>query len=448
MGGETVTKAPDKTLRWMIVILVAVVVLVGGYILYRWALANGVEKRLDAIRAQGYPVTLQELDDWYPTPPIGQNAADVYQQAFLKFSVTLKDENEKLPVLGMAKLPEPDEPLSSEMKQIVADYVKRNAEALKLLHEAAAYEQCRFPVGKNAGFTMILPHLAKIRQSARLLRLEATLAAEERDASAATKAVLSSLVAGRSLKSEPLLISHLVRIACTSISRISLERVLSRMPLDDAQLVDLEKAFRSAEDADAMTRAFVGERCFGIAFYKNPAAAAGAVGTGSALFTAMQLIGLMDMDMKQYIEVMNEHVAAVQAPALKQIEFADTTEERVKNLPKYCILSRQLLPALGRCVVEDIKNTAGLRVAATAMAVERLRLASGALPKALGDLVPKYLAKIPTDPFDGKPLRFKKLDKGYVVYSIGPNGKDDGGVYRSDKPSQWQILDITFTVKR
>jgi len=38
-------------------------------------------------------------------------------------------------------------------------------------------------------------------------------------------------------------------------------------------------------------------------------------------------------------------------------------------------------------------------------------------------LVPGQLSAVPADPFDGKPLRFKRLTKGYVIYSIGKDGQ-------------------------
>ena len=37
-------------------------------------------------------------------------------------------------------------------------------------------------------------------------------------------------------------------------------------------------------------------------------------------------------------------------------------------------------------------------------------------------------AETTTDPFDGAPLRVKKTDRGWTVYSIGSNGLDDGGL--------------------
>ena len=91
-----------------------------------------------------------------------------------------------------------------------------------------------------------------------------------------------------------------------------------------------------------------------------------------------------------------------------------------------------------------------LRAAQAALAVERYRLAaSSALPDSLRQLVPKYLAGVPDDPYDGKPLRYKKLSpKGYVVYSIGRNRQDDGGTPRPAAGKADGPYDLTFAVRR
>ena len=62
-----------------------------------------------------------------------------------------------------------------------------------------------------------------------------------------------------------------------------------------------------------------------------------------------------------------------------------------------------------------------------AIACERYRLAQGQWPAALDVLVPQYLPAIPLDPFTGKPLSYRLLADGVVVYSVGPDGLDDQG---------------------
>ena len=56
-------------------------------------------------------------------------------------------------------------------------------------------------------------------------------------------------------------------------------------------------------------------------------------------------------------------------------------------------------------------------------------------PAKLEDLAPGYLAAVPADLFTGKALIYKPQEKGYLFYSVGPNGKDDGGQFSDDTPS-------------
>jgi hypothetical protein len=48
-------------------------------------------------------------------------------------------------------------------------------------------------------------------------------------------------------------------------------------------------------------------------------------------------------------------------------------------------------------------------------------------PPALADLSPKYLKQVPDDLFREEPLIYRPTDDGFLLYSVGVNGKDDGG---------------------
>jgi hypothetical protein len=62
------------------------------------------------------------------------------------------------------------------------------------------------------------------------------------------------------------------------------------------------------------------------------------------------------------------------------------------------------------------------------LALRAYRIEHGQYPMALTELVPSYLKRIPNDPFALKgPLRYKRVGSKCVPYSIGPDGKDDGG---------------------
>jgi hypothetical protein len=73
----------------------------------------------------------------------------------------------------------------------------------------------------------------------------------------------------------------------------------------------------------------------------------------------------------------------------------------------------------------------------TAMAHERLTAVELALrcyladqgrpPGRLDDLAPRYLSRTPTDPFSGQPLIYRPQNTNWLLYSVGPDGVDDGG---------------------
>jgi hypothetical protein len=63
-----------------------------------------------------------------------------------------------------------------------------------------------------------------------------------------------------------------------------------------------------------------------------------------------------------------------------------------------------------------------------ACALERYRLAHGNYPSSLDALRPDYCTSIPTDVINGEPYHYRMLPDGsYRLYSVGWNGKDDGG---------------------
>jgi hypothetical protein len=58
----------------------------------------------------------------------------------------------------------------------------------------------------------------------------------------------------------------------------------------------------------------------------------------------------------------------------------------------------------------------------------------GRYPARLDELAPRYLAAVPDDLFSGKSLVYRPAEKGYLLYSVGVNGEDEGGRSRDDDP--------------
>jgi len=66
---------------------------------------------------------------------------------------------------------------------------------------------------------------------------------------------------------------------------------------------------------------------------------------------------------------------------------------------------------------------------ALACALERYRLANGQFPESLDALTPRFILHEPNDVITGQPYKYRRTADGqFVLYSVGWNEKDDGGM--------------------
>ncbi|HZL89500.1 MAG TPA: hypothetical protein VFB96_14140 [Pirellulaceae bacterium] len=56
----------------------------------------------------------------------------------------------------------------------------------------------------------------------------------------------------------------------------------------------------------------------------------------------------------------------------------------------------------------------------------------GEWPQALAELTPEYLTELPIDPFSNKPLIYGRRGQSFVLYSVGKDGQDSGGLFPPD----------------
>jgi hypothetical protein len=82
-------------------------------------------------------------------------------------------------------------------------------------------------------------------------------------------------------------------------------------------------------------------------------------------------------------------------------------------------------PVLAKAAItQTIANQAAL-----ACALERYRLANGQFPETLEALAPQFISRLPNDVIGGQPYKYRRTGDGqFVLYSVGWNEKDDGGV--------------------
>jgi hypothetical protein len=117
-------------------------------------------------------------------------------------------------------------------------------------------------------------------------------------------------------------------------------------------------------------------------------------------------------------------------------EQAKDHPESVDSLPAAEVprtLARQLVSLVQdftfgpRYLQIEQKSDTYLNLAHLALALAGYHHDHGCFPKKLRKLAPEYIPEVPRDLFGGGELIYKPEGDGYLLYSVGLNGKDDGG---------------------
>jgi hypothetical protein len=100
-----------------------------------------------------------------------------------------------------------------------------------------------------------------------------------------------------------------------------------------------------------------------------------------------------------------------------------------KVILQHVVIAKIFLSALRNVPAKPAAAQTAAEQAALACALERYRLANGQFPETLESLSPKFIARAPNDVFTGQPCKYRRTDDGqFILYSVGWNEKDDGGV--------------------
>jgi hypothetical protein len=418
-------------------ILVVFVVLVAAIILRVVHLKGRAERRLAALRAAGYPTSLAELALRNKLPMGIDNAASVYESAFVAF-VPPADAN--VPYLGKgAESPARGAAWPETITKAVADCLAANEECLARLRQAGRIENCRY----DHDYRQMYPNYPQLRSCAQLLRLAAVYHGQQGDTDAAIARIKDGLRLANSLQYEPFLIAYLVRIACIKVSITAVEHTLSAATFTDLQLRDLDETLAAAGDSMDLAQALIGERCFMIESLRDPSLL-GPTGPGARI---PKLPGIQSRGLNDILDHMGACIEAARLPYAQRLARFREIDARLQGLSIFHMMVKILAPATLRIAELDLRFRADLDLARTALAIERFRLATGEIPEQLADLVPAYLAQVPIDPFDGQPIRYRRTDPGYVLYSVMEDGQDNGGVERDDV-GKGQPYDLCFIVTR
>ena len=369
-----------------------------------------------------------------------QNAATLYEQAFQRLKDDSHEQDVQNPPTGNNETFDPNEPATIA-------FLSRHTRTLALLREAAAMPGCRFEQDvKDLNVTMDLSGLNECRNAANVLALDAREEIARGNAAPAIADCAAILGMSRHIGRRPLLVASLVGIGIDAIGNKTLEAALPIVNRpEDLNALHLESLQPFGR---AFQQSLWGEERFGLMYYSsmpnNPGAAPKIVADNSQLMASAGIGGslfrIFFLDLDAYVKLMNNLQNSAVKPYFQvrnHLVYAEGAN------PHSDILTAIIAPSFNRSFETAARTQAIDVCASTAVAMTKFKLDHGAFPDHLDALVPNYMESVPVDPCDGKPLRLLVNKDRRIIYSVGPDGVDDGGI----EGTHGGKGDIVFTLK-
>ncbi len=457
-------KGKLKRICFILLILGGIIVLpLAGWRLY---LAHTIDRKLEKIRAAGLPTNGEDLNRWYPAVPDAQNSALVLTQAFALLHTinSSSDERAKKCSELRAKFPRRVELLTTEQVKMLRWFVETNQPAMLKAQQALRLSSARYPIDCSRLMDTELPHLAHLLSLAYLNQCHAALSVLDGQSDAAPEQIATALALARTLDNEPCAVSQLVREKLISISVTILELRANTSPLSNAEIQFISDAFNRTCITNISAFALIGDRAMLIPYFRMTRAEHARLRPanfdhdsksysllpcyGPAI---LRLIGYYELDYGSFLIGMEKAIAHSSNAPPQNLRaagyFARIGEESTK---RERVLSGTLFSSYANIWARENNGIAQHRIALTALAVERYRNDNGKFPETLDEMVSEHFPEVPEDPFNGAELQYRRTDKGYVIYSVGPDCEDNGGLELADKKQSedGKSYDITFTVER
>jgi hypothetical protein len=422
-------RAAPVAAAWPLVGLAAMFVLAkavaAGTLLF---IDNAVTAEVRAARVEAAGV-LQSVVP--PVLPADDNAAPLYLQAFGLLDADKALAGEKSP-LNQATV-------ADVGTEEVAAILARHAATLDLLRRAAAKPGCRFDRDwSRISYDTLLPEVQPMRKAARLLALAARREAADGDVAAALADVIRVHRLAGHIAAEPIVISGLVELAIDAMALETLAEILPRATAEDAAALADPALTDFVRSQPSLQRHFLGEEAFGLGALADLAEGklgldALSMGPGPAGISFLYRCFFLPAELAEYQAAMKRfqelaHRAAEPGERYPGIARGAQAVEQETTGRRRGYFASLLVPALSNVFKSQAKSQARHRAAEVLLAATRARLETGTRPESAESLVPTWLVALPGDPFRTEgPLTVKTGADGWVMYSVGPDGEDDGG---------------------
>ena len=327
----------------------------------------------------------------------------------------------------------------------------------------------------HRGFNIAMSHVTQLKSMGMQFSALTVLDLHAGHLDAALDDLDDLLTLGRRLAAEPIIISQLVRNALASIAFNATWLALHTPGWSDSQLARLQKLWEEQEFLTPMTRALEMERAIMVMTFEQMRESGvdaadlfglvqgGGLGAGSAGTNAFNSVGQFidylgehheelllrnvmlpvwqftwsKQDELNYLKLMQRLIDGGRSAARERSSQPNTkavreVTEKIKGIRGLGrlrhLLTSQTLSEMEKTLQRSLVVQVQREMVLAAIALQRYELRHGNPAADLPALVPEFLREVPWDYFAAAPLRYQPGGRDqFVLYSIGPDEKDDGG---------------------
>jgi len=352
--------------------------------------------------------------------------------------------------------------------------LERNRGALNELREIVRSPVLRFPINYR-GMNTLLPHLARQKGAAQWLSGSALYRIYKGDISDAVDNIESMIALTRLVEHEPIIISQFVRSAVITIAIESCWPLLHHEHVPEAALARLQKIFGDIDAISPMILALQGEQVMGrdtvelirsaqVGFddivaqggwsaeeSEGPHALAnvpygeemqGAIRTYVIFPTWRYAFSYQDErhlleELQRLIDGARLAQTNKSATPLRSLERALKGRENSDFRSWRYFATGLLVPGGAGSGSRAFRTQTHCQMSVAAIALKRYHDRHKKFPGSLNELVPEFLSEVPIDYMDGKPLRYRLEGDQFVLWSVGLDGKDNGGAPKAETTFNW-----------